>query len=72
MESSRSPERQGWGAMSVERLERFQHRGELRRNVRYNTAAVRADQSSFPTPLAVTEALLPLCQLSGDTDRIYP
>lgn len=33
---------------------------------------VRADQSSFPTPLAVTEALLPLCQLSGDTDRIFP
>ena len=56
----------------MERLERFQHRGELRRNVRYDTAAVRADQSSFPTPLAVTEALLPLCQLSGDTDRIYP
>lgn len=34
--------------------------------------SVRADQSSFPTPLAVTEALLPLCQLSGDTDRIFP
>lgn len=34
--------------------------------------SVRADQSSFPTPLAVTEALLSLCQLPGDTDRIFP
>lgn len=31
-----------------------------------------SDQSSFPTPLAVTEALLPLRRLSGETDRIFP
>lgn len=46
------------------RLERFQHHGELRCKIykyeRLHHGSVRADQSSFPTPLAVTEALLPL------------
>lgn len=53
-------------------LERFQHLGELRRNITLYHGTVRADRSSFLTPLAVTEALLPPCQLSGDTDRIFP
>lgn len=50
-------------------LEPFQHLGELRqRSRRYTGACI----SSFPTRLAVTQALLSPRQLSGDTDRIFP
>lgn len=46
---------------AARRLEPFQHRGEL-----------RADRCSFLSPLTVTEALGPLCRLSGATDRLFP
>lgn len=50
-------------------LEPFQHLGELRQRSRRHTGACI---SSFPTRLAVTQALLSPRQLSGDTDRIFP
>lgn len=55
----------GGAEQGCRRWEHFQHHGELRRTA-------RSYQSSFAAPLVVTEALLPLCQLSGDTDRIFP